>query len=253
MPSARRNLAQVEYLAQAAPGRYLHHRGTAGRAADGQQDGTRLRARAGRGIALRTEHREHRQLGEGLGVGQQGGTSVNPALAGPDLAARRKRRAAVDGVDQGAGLAGHESLGNLHYPRHPPQGRLGRHRLPHRTSDQGIGDADDERVRPQRPCRRQGPVQDEVRRPQQQHPVLLAPRLAFGAVHHDDRSALARPGRPQHGREFPRDRERGAAAAAQVGLLGQGDQLSGLVSRHARRTRPGRSPGPPGRAGRGQR
>ena len=72
-------------------------------------------------------------------------------------------------------------------------------------------------------------VEHEVRRELQQEFILAAGRLAFRAVGHDHRAALAHAGPGDRG-QLPVHREGRAAAAGQAGRLDVGDERAGLVA-----------------------
>ena len=178
-----------------------------------------------RRVPLRSHHREHSQLRERLHVRQQGRAVPRPAVAGVRLAAGRQRGVPVHGVHQRARLSGHEPVRHLHHAHHAPQDRLGRGRFAHRAGRDAVVDRDEDVPRLQGPGRGHRPAQDQVGRPEQEHLVLGAARLAFGPVDEHDRPPLALTGRPPDRGELAGDREGGASAAAQIDPLGHPDQL----------------------------
>ena len=72
-------------------------------------------------------------------------------------------------------------------------------------------------------------VEHQVRRELQQEFILAAGRLAFRAVGHDHRAALAHAGPGDRG-QLPVHREGRAAPAGQAGRLDVGDERAGLVA-----------------------
>ncbi len=143
----------------------------------------------------------------------------------------RQRDAAVHGVDQGARLPGYEPVGQFDHAHHALEGGLSGGGFADRPGSQRIGDADEDVFRLKRPgCGRRA-AQYQVGRPEQQHLVLGAARLAFGRIDDDHGCPLAGTGRVLHGSELARDGKRGTSAAAQVDSLGHLDELLGGKAR----------------------
>ena len=198
-----------------------------------QQHGAGFLGRPVRGITLRAEHGQHRQLGEGLGIREVRGHPVHPDVAGPPLAARWERHLAIDGVDQGAAFTRHEPLGYLDNAEDLSQVRLGLGRLDDRLGHPAAtGHPDHDLPGAQRPRREQGAAQDEIGRPEQQHLVLGAARLTLGAIDQDHRPALAGRGRLHDRPDLAADRESRAAPATQIDAFRHLDQLPGSHPAH---------------------
>jgi hypothetical protein len=86
-------------------------------------------------------------------------------------------------------------------------------------------DADDEGARAERLGAQQGAVQDEVRRPVDQHGVLAAGRLVLAAVDHDDRPHSAPDRRLGDRAQFFVEGETGSATPLEVDAFGELGEL----------------------------
>jgi hypothetical protein len=217
--------AHGEDVDQRGAGGRLDDRRGGGGSADGEHHGARLRRHADRVVLPRPQPGRDGELAVRLRVGQQRGQAVDAVVAGPDLAAGRYVRLAVDAAHQRAALAGDEPVRHGDDPgrrRHPAFGQRGGQRP---LADPVVGDADDDLLGVQRGRGKRRAVQHQVRAAGQDRLVLPGRRLALGRVDHDDRRQVLPAAGVEHRAHLAGEREPGAAASAQVDAVGQADQL----------------------------
>ena len=222
----RGRLADVENGTERHAGGHLDDCRAGGGSAHTEQDGAGFLRHADRRITLGPEQREHGELREGLGVGQQRRQAVHAALGRERLTARRHRALPVDGPDQGAALSRDEPLRHFDDPHQVPQARLrGDGRIQRPVGQLVARHPDDDLLGPDRLRRQRGTGQDQVGRPHQEHLVLEASWLALGGVDHHDRRLTALARRVDDGLQLAGGRECRAAVTAQIDLLRHRDEL----------------------------
>jgi len=225
---ARRGLADVEDCRQRNTGGHFDHGRVSRGTAHAEQDRPRLFRRADRGEALGPEQGEHRQLGERRRVGQQRGQVRDAEIAGQDLASRRDWPLAVDAADQRAGFSRDEPVGHLGHAGYLAQAGLGRDGRLQRPVRQLVArDPDHDLLGPDGLGHKRGTAEDEVGRADHEHLVFDAARLALGGVDDHDRRAVVVLRVLHHRAELAREGKRRTTLAAQVDLLGHGDQFLG--------------------------
>ncbi len=225
---ARIEAAQLQDVGQRGPEGRLDDRGTS----DGQHHGAGLGRQADRAVFQRAEACRHGELGVGLGVREQGGHAAQAPLTGPDLLSGRQSRPAVQAVDHGGALSGHEPFGQSLHPHLPACGAAFRDGRAQRLLHVGPGDADDDVVGADRGGGQQGSVEHQVRDVQQQRLVLEAAGLALTGVDDDRGPRVAALGRAHDGAQLPGEGETGPTATAQVDVLGEVDEFVRPVARH---------------------